>query len=130
MQAMTERQWQRFVMDLASLNGWMVAHFRPALTAAGNWVTPVSGDGKGFPDLVLVRERVVYAELKTDTGRLSLEQELWLDALSAAGADARVWRPRDEEEVWQCLTQSRPGGIVRSAGRRGVSTNRRSPHGQ
>lgn len=119
----SEKHWQRFVMDLAAYNGWLVAHFRPALTAAGNWVTPVSGAGKGFPDLVLVRDRVVYAELKTDTGRLTLEQELWLDALSHAGAEVHVWRPKDEQEVIECLA-TRTGVTVPRAGRRDAYTGR------
>lgn len=50
----------------------------------------------GFPDLVIVgRERVLFRELKTDTGRLRADQEVWLARLLAAGADAAVWRPRD-----------------------------------
>ena len=117
---MTERDWQRFVIDLAQLHRWRVAHFRPAMTSQG-WRTPVEADGAGFPDLVLVRERVVYVECKADRGRLGLEQELWIDALKAAGQDVRVWRPRDEAEVWQCLTGRIPGTTAPTAGLR-VST--------
>src|SRR5581483_5023024 len=47
----------------------------------------------GFPDLVLVRERVVYAELKTMNGRLTDRQRDWIAALRDAGAEAYVWRP-------------------------------------
>jgi hypothetical protein len=49
----------------------------------------------GLPDLLLVRERVVFAELKTEKGRLSEEQGRWLFRLDAAGAEAHVWRPAD-----------------------------------
>jgi hypothetical protein len=48
----------------------------------------------GFPDLVCVGPRgVLYRELKTAKGQLSLAQRTWLAALSAAGADVDVWRP-------------------------------------
>ena len=50
----------------------------------------------GFPDLVLVhgaRGRVVFAELKDMRRRVEPDQEMWLDRLRAAGAEAYVWRP-------------------------------------
>lgn len=92
---MSEADLQRGISDMARVLGWRVAHFRPARTARG-WRTPVSADGAGFPDLVLTRgSRVIAAELKTSTGRLSPDQTAWLDALSAAGVPALVWRPAD-----------------------------------
>lgn len=95
----TEAQWQRVVTDLAAHLGWSWMHMRPARTERG-WRTPVSGPlGAGFPDLLLVRERVVYIELKSDRGRLSEEQLAVLAALDRAGAEAYCWRPRDFEQV-------------------------------
>ena len=47
----------------------------------------------GWPDLVMVRERVVYAELKAMKGVVSARQQEWYDALIAAGAEAYIWRP-------------------------------------
>lgn len=73
--------------------GWRVAHFPPVVTERG-WRTPVAADGKGFPDLVLVRDRVVVAEIK-GTDRLSREQRQWLDAFRLAGIAAHVWTPSD-----------------------------------
>ena len=59
---MSESALQDNVIELAHVLNYVVAHFRPARTAHG-WVTPVSADGKGFPDLVLVgRGRVVFVE--------------------------------------------------------------------
>jgi len=52
--AMTEQQLLDAIVQAAKLHGWMVAHFRPALTAKG-WRTPMQGD-PGFPDLVLARK--------------------------------------------------------------------------
>lgn len=98
----TEADFQTYVIDLAHLYKWRVAHFRTARTEKG-WRTPVSADGKGFPDLVLVRDRVIYAELKSDSGRLSSEQEAWLEDLAAAGAETYVWRPSDRTAVEAAL---------------------------
>lgn len=97
----SEAAFQRQVMDLAQLHGWRVSHFRAARTRDGRTITPVAGDGAGFPDLVLChRERgVLFRELKTDRGRLRDTQVDWLDDLDAAGADASVWRPGDWADI-------------------------------
>lgn len=94
----TEQEFQQQVIDLGHLLGWRVAHFRPAQTAKG-WRTPATADGKGFPDLVLVRERVIFAELKTDRGKLTDDQAAWLAALAHAGAEAYIWRPSEFDAV-------------------------------
>ena len=52
--------------------------------------------GPGFPDLVIAgRAGVLYRECKTERGNLTPEQRLWGDVLKQAGANWRVWRPRD-----------------------------------
>lgn len=103
---MNERQWQKLVTDYAALNRWVRAHFRPAPTGRGKWVTPVALDGAGFPDLVLARDDppgLLFVELKTDRGVLSAGQAAWLAVLTAAGARAVVWRPRQWAEVQRVL---------------------------
>lgn len=51
---------------------------------------------RGFPDLVIVGTKgVLFRELKSAKGRLTLEQSQWLEQLKAAGQDAAVWRPSD-----------------------------------
>ena len=82
---MSEQELLEAVIELAHLYRWRVAHFRPARTEHG-WRTPVAADGAGFPDLVLVRDRVLFVELKSARGRLSVEQQDWLSALGHAGA--------------------------------------------
>jgi len=89
----SERDWQRTVLDLAKLQGWLAYHTRDS-----------RGSEPGFPDWVLVRDRVVFAELKRDAGKLTREQRHWLAQLAAAGAEAYVWRPRDWDEVKAALT--------------------------
>ena len=92
-QQMDEKTLQDAVIEMARQRGWLVAHFRPAQTETG-WRTPVAADGKGFPDLVLVRERVVFAELKRVKGKVSPEQGRWLEGLLLAGAEICLWTPQ------------------------------------
>ncbi|MCK9629580.1 MAG: VRR-NUC domain-containing protein [Bacteroidales bacterium] len=98
----TEGQFQSAVIELAHMFGWRIAHFRAAQTAKG-WRTPVQADGKGFPDLVLARERLILAELKSERGRLSDAQREWIEALERAGAEVYCWRPSQLEEIADIL---------------------------
>lgn len=108
-EAMPEYAWQALVIDIARLGGFRVAHFRAARVADG-WRTPVGADGKGWPDLLCAKPgRLVAIECKRQRGRLTPEQIVWLDVLAAAGAEAYIWRPSDEPEVWRVLTgRARP----------------------
>lgn len=104
--SITEAEFQAMVIDLAHACGWLVAHFAPARVirrGVEKYETPVRGDGRGFPDLVLARltdgvPRVLLVELKTDTGRLSEHQKRWLRESGAS-----VWRPGDWEEIRRVL---------------------------
>lgn len=50
----------------------------------------------GYPDWTVAGiGGVLFRELKTQRGKVSREQQAWLDALAAAGQDAGVWRPMD-----------------------------------
>lgn len=104
---MTEREFQNTVIDMARLLGWKVAHFRPAQTSQG-WRTPVEADAKGFPDLVLVRERIVYLELKSATGKVTPEQADWIAAINAADGTALVVRPTDIDKIEHALKKRMP----------------------
>lgn len=90
---MTESELLSVVLETAALFGWRTAHFRPAMTTHG-WRTAVSGDGKGFPDLVLVRgHRLLAIELKSARGTVTADQAAWLEVLRPV-ASVHVWRPR------------------------------------
>lgn len=102
-----EDAFQATVVEFAQLNGWKVCHFRPGRTAGG-WKTAVAADGAGFPDLVMARERVVFAELKSTTGRLRPAQRSWLEALRRAGAEAYCWYPTCWPEIETVLSKSQP----------------------
>ena len=99
----SEAYFQRRVIDLAHFWGWRVAHFRPAQNARGDWRTAVAGDGKGLPDLVLVRDgALIFAELKRQDGKVSPEQKTWLEELNKTpGVTVCVWRPAD----WQLIVE-------------------------
>lgn len=96
----SENDFMQWAIHCARMFGWRLHHCRPALTRSGRWATPVQGN-VGFPDLVLLRPpRLVVAELKSDRGRLSTEQEAWLaDFESVPCAEVYVWRPADREAV-------------------------------
>ena len=73
----------------------------------GNYATHYTGDA-GFPDLVLCSpggRGYIVAELKSDTGRLSAAQRLWLDACHRNGVEAYVWRPADIDYISDRLTR-------------------------
>jgi hypothetical protein len=79
---MSEEQWQQVVVDYAILKGWLVWHDQDPRR-----------NGAGFPDLLLIRDRVVWAELKTQTGRVSYHQAEMHARLEQVGAEVHVWRP-------------------------------------
>lgn len=105
----SEAAFQRTVIEMAHLYGWRAHHTRPARTAKG-WRTPIEGDA-GFQDLVLAREGLVlFAELKAERGKLTVEQEAWRLAINGpptlSGPRycwAYIWRPSDIEEIEQIL---------------------------
>lgn len=92
------------VKKLAKLYGWRAAHFRPARTAYG-WRTAVEGDGKGWPDWVLLRgSRCLIIELKKQLEQPDEHQEAWLAAWGRIpGAEVYVWRPSDIEVIVQVI---------------------------
>ena len=91
---MLEADFQRTVLEFLRKNH--VEHWRmtmgPVLKKGGTWAqNPL----KGFPDIAGVLQKkhpgkFWALELKTATGRLSLEQSAWLVRLKAAGAEAAV----------------------------------------
>lgn len=58
----------------------------------------------GFPDLVIVRGRIVFAELKTEIGRVTPEQQTWIQSLRRAGVECHVWRPSDMDRIIEILS--------------------------
>lgn len=84
----SEREFQAQVIQLARLLGWWAYHTHDSRRS-----------NAGFPDLVLVRNRVIYAELKTDRGAVRREQAEVMAALRKAGAEVYLWRPAMWDEI-------------------------------
>jgi len=77
---MNEEDFSTQVEDALTRFGWRWMHQRPAKTEKG-WRTALSGH-KGFLDYVAVRRhRLLFIELKGDTGKTSPEQDEWLNDL-------------------------------------------------
>jgi hypothetical protein len=104
---MTEAQFLQAVRALAQMRGWMTYH-----THRSDRSEP------GFPDLVCVHPdtgQFLVAELKTDRGMPTKEQNAWLAALRLSGVAAYLWRPADMRsgEITAALTPNRrPVGAV------------------
>lgn len=95
--AISEKAFQAQVVELATMLGWL--HFH---------VFNSRKSDEGYPDLTLVRDgRLVYAELKTETGELSPEQIVWLGELREVarerGIEVYEWRPSDWEKLSEVL---------------------------
>lgn len=89
---MTEAELQQLLTDAAHMHGWLVFHDHDSRRNA-----------RGFPDLVMVhgqRRRVLFLELKSDTGRLRPEQREWMAALDQCDTiGSAVVRPGDADQI-------------------------------
>ena len=92
--SMTEKEFQSQVLELAEATGWLCYHTYNSQRSQA-----------GFPDLVLVRgDRLIFAELKREKGRVTSHQRAWLEALQQTiAAEVHTWRPSDWERVEQIL---------------------------
>jgi hypothetical protein len=101
----SENDLLTYVRRTAKMLGWMLYHTRFSLKSDA-----------GFPDLVLVKDRIVYAELKRENkwpteGRLSNGivprwvngQREWITALAQAGAEVYIWWPSDSRDIADIL---------------------------
>ena len=101
----SESDFQKIVINLAKMHGWLVHHPLPSMNRRGVWATHELGD-HGFPDLVLAHPsgRVIFAELKSDKGKISPLQSRWITTLQQ-GAVVWVWRPADLDWIAKYLSQ-------------------------
>jgi len=112
MPAISEADLQAQVVELADLTGWQAMHVRRSIGRRGGaraWQTTTSC--KGWPDLVLWHPGSglgpLYRELKSEAGRLTVDQAQVLDDLKKCGADVAVWRPGDWPTIEATLTAAR-----------------------
>lgn len=102
---LSERQWQKVVLDMFKIYGWRTAHFDASVRVVGKERTFVGDVGsKGFPDIIACRpKRIIFAELKSEKGRLSEQQKEWLALLNISDAETYVWRPSDYNDIQEVL---------------------------
>ena len=101
---MLEKEFATYVEQALTLYGWIWKHDLPGITQSGRWSTSFRGMA-GFPDYVAVRkQRVIFAEIKNEKGRLTKGQKIWLQALQESGSvEMYVWRPQDAERIIETL---------------------------
>jgi len=104
----TEKQFMAAVVQYAKLKRWKVYHTYNSVKSE-----------KGFPDLTLCRVehrskwaietnrpeigRIIFAELKSEKGRLTKEQEYWLNDLACCPCEVYLWRPSDWKKIEMTL---------------------------
>lgn len=93
----TEKDWQARVIAIAESFGWTwYAAPRAGIRSNGS----VRQVPAGWPDLCLARgPRLVFVELKRETGKTTEAQDEWLRKLAATSAETYVWRPSDLDDV-------------------------------
>jgi hypothetical protein len=90
---MTEKHLLSWVRQAARLLGWRCYH---------TWNSIHSE--RGFPDLVLCKPpRLLVIELKGPRGKVTGDQQDWLNDLAACGISTAVWRPDDLEHILDVL---------------------------
>jgi len=91
-----EKTFQTWLVELAEAHGWLVYHTYDSRRSQ-----------PGFPDLCMVRgQRIVFAELKSQKGRVAASQQNWLTALGATAVEVYLWRPSDREQIEETLVTS------------------------
>lgn len=98
---MTEKEWLEQVRSWARQGGWLAYH--PHRSAFSE---------PGWPDLVLCKPpEIIFAELKTEKGKLTVRQQEWIEALSNCATNdlvrVCVWRPSDADAVRTVLLGAR-----------------------
>lgn len=89
--AMSEKKFAERVCAFLRSHGWHVQR--------NGWVGVGNQYMKGFPDLVCVREFVMFVELKTSTGKIREPQLDWGRWIQEAGGRWELWRPADLEYI-------------------------------
>jgi hypothetical protein len=112
--AMSEKDWQRTVVDLALTLRWRAIHHHDSrrqvgTTLDGQPILVGDKDAAGLPDWLFIRrgDRHFFAELKAEGAKPSPAQLEVLNDLRSGGAEAYVWHPRDWPDVVIALTGRR-----------------------
>lgn len=100
---MKEREFTKEVLKFAREHGWLAAHFGNTVRIVrrdDGYHTIPDLDAQGFPDCVFLKAgRLIFAELKSATGRVTPSQKVWLEALAGAEVESYVWKVSDWPEA-------------------------------
>lgn len=91
LRAQTEADFQQSITEAAEALGWLVWHDQDSRR-----------NRAGLPDLICIhpgQRRVLWLELKRETGRVRSEQMAFLVLLQAVGQEAHLVRPSDMDLV-------------------------------
>lgn len=98
-----EKALENYVRKVAHLYGWCGFHISFSHGAVTGVHMVGQGDNHydsdGWPDWVFVKDRVIYRELKGLGKYQTPAQKRWMAKLVAAGADCKVWKPTDQDEI-------------------------------
>jgi hypothetical protein len=108
MAGLSERDFTKQVLEVAKRFGWLAVHFTNARGPKGEHRTTYLGDGKGYPDITAVRERVVFAELKIPPNKPTVEQMTWAKQIVATGGEVYLWTPNDLDDIVKVFAGARP----------------------
>jgi hypothetical protein len=117
LRALSEEDFQPQVIDLAHIYGWRHMHVRRTIGRGKRWTTGTSA--KGWPDLTLWsprHHRLMFVELKTETGKTDLDQLVVLGELSESGAHVHLWRPHDLDAMTACFSGHCAGDLFHAQG--------------
>ena len=90
---LSEKRFQDAVVQLAQILRWKHFHVYDSRRCV-----------PGYPDLTLVREgRLIFAELKSEKGKMSVTQKEWEYELKQTCAEYYEWRPSDWEAIVEIL---------------------------
>lgn len=98
-----EPLWQKAVERMFRQLNWRTQHFWDAMNARAGW-----------PDLVAwhpVSGKTIWAELKTETGRVTASQRDTLLELAIAN-EVWLWRPSDASEIAAVIGAGLPNGVA------------------
>lgn len=101
----SEKEFQSRIERYAKITGWLFYHTYSSRRSTS-----------GFPDITLCNPSrgTLFAELKSDEGKIADAQREWLLALSASGQTACLWRPKRLDDIVSYLAgeTANPPGIV------------------
>lgn len=90
----SEKEFQADVVLYARQRGWWGYHTYDSRRCE-----------EGMTDWIFARDRIIFVELKSMTGKLTLKQMEVIDRLRKAGGEVYVWQPVDWNRISEVLNR-------------------------